>query len=59
MCNLQGLDDVSVSLGPRLANSMIGMGTWRLRDEVHPIVSFLVQRIEGTWREIFVEGVNC
>ncbi|KAG2443466.1 hypothetical protein HXX76_001822 [Chlamydomonas incerta] len=35
-----------------VANDIVGMGTWRLKDDVDPVIEFLVARLEGCWREI-------
>lgn len=41
---------------PAMANEMLGMGTWRLKGTVDPCIEFLVQRLEGTWRELCLDG---
>lgn len=53
----QGLNEINIQFSSGMVNAMIGMGTWRIREVLHPITSFAVQRIEGTWREAFAEGV--
>jgi len=41
---------------PAMANEMLGMGTWRLKGAVDACIEFLVQRLEGTWREMCMDG---
>ena len=48
--------EAAYSFPPAMANELIGMGTWRLKGQVNPCIEFLVQRLEGTWREICVDG---
>lgn len=42
---------------PAMANELLGMGTWRLKGDVNPCIEFLVQRLEGAWRELCEDGV--
>ncbi|GIL51368.1 hypothetical protein Vafri_7374 [Volvox africanus] len=39
------------------ANDIIGMGSWRLKSYVDPVIEFMVTRIEGCWREILDEDL--
>ncbi|GLC43951.1 hypothetical protein PLESTB_000213300 [Pleodorina starrii] len=39
------------------ANDVIGMGSWRLKSYVDPVIEFLVARIEGSWREFMDEDL--
>ena len=44
------------ALSPVMVNELIGLGTWRLKGSLDPALEFLAQRIEGTWREAFIDG---
>ncbi len=51
-----GLLEAANVLSPALVNELIGLGTWRLKGQLDPAIAFLAQRIEGTWREAFLDG---
>jgi len=52
------LNSLKTEFSAAMVNDMIGLGTWRLRDMLDPTVAFLVQRIESTWREAFIDDLN-
>eukprot|EP00983_Pelagomonas_calceolata_P091090 1157502-Pelagomonas_calceolata.AAC.5 len=51
-----GVLEAAHKFPPAMANEMLGMGTWRLKGDVNPCIEFLVQRLEGTWREMCPDG---
>lgn len=46
----------AVKLPGPVAQDAVGMGTWRLKGCVDPIIEFLVSRLEGAWRYILDDG---
>jgi len=53
-----GVLEAAHKFPPAMANEMLGMGTWRLKGDVNPCIEFLVQRLEGTWREMCPDDLN-
>lgn len=41
---------------PPAANALVGMGTWRMKGNVDPVIEFLVARLEGAWRTFLDDG---
>lgn len=46
------------SLSPMEAAAALGMGTWRLRPKVDPVIETLVSQVEGVWRVVLGDDLQ-
>jgi phycocyanobilin:ferredoxin oxidoreductase len=46
-------------LSPMEAAEALGMGTWRLRAKVDPVIEMLVSQVEGVWRTVLGDDLQA